>query len=69
MTVSAKGDKGMDYSELGPDGSPVAMQIEMNKEMSAKDKGKKEDLGTTGGAKEKGKPVKKRTAGASKKKK
>ncbi len=47
-TVSAKGDKGMDYSELGPDGSPVTMQIEMSKEMAGKEKEGAKAVGTGG---------------------
>ena len=65
-TASAKNDKGMDYSELGPDGSPIAMQIEMNNEMMTKDKDKvkKDTKGGASGGKGKKKPI-----GATKKKK
>lgn len=38
----------VDYSDLGPDGSPVVMQLEMNKEKDAvgdKKEGKKKDVG------------------------
>lgn len=51
--VAAKGEGGMDFKELGPDGSPVAMQIEMQKESKEKtgDKGKsKKGSGAAAGA-------------------
>ena len=52
--AAAKGEGGMDFTELGPDGSPVAMQIEMQKEAKEKtDKGKAKKGGAGAGGSKK----------------